>query len=110
MFIHLGRISNIVNVGGNKISLDLVEGVLVKHSEFDQVCALAQMHSDGIERLVLAYIADREMALEEITDLMPPKMRPISISAAYRFGEFPLNANDKVDRPALLASIAARPD
>lgn len=95
---HLGRSSNIVNIGGNKFSIDRIEQILAKIPEIGIVSAFSQTEEDGIEGLCVAYTASTDLSLEDMNTLLHSKIKFAKISQAKRFRTMPLNAATKVDK------------
>jgi amino acid adenylation domain-containing protein len=107
----LGRIDRQVKVRGFRIELGEVEAALAAHPSIDETAAV--VHDRGEARLVAYYVADALTAPNAselrhfLKDRLPEYMVP---SAFVRMDAFPLTPNGKVDRKALPAPEAARPD
>jgi amino acid adenylation domain-containing protein len=107
----LGRIDRQVKLRGFRIELGEVEAALTAHPAIDD--AVAEVLGDCDRRLVAYYVADalaaptacelRRFLKERLPEYMVP-------SALVRMDTFPLTPNGKVDRKALPAPEAARPD
>ncbi len=95
---HLGRSSNIVNIGGNKYSIDQIEQVLSETPGLDNVTAFSHSEDDGFEQLHVAYTADRDLLLDDLNQLLGSKIKFVKIHQAKRFRAMPLNASTKIDR------------
>lgn len=97
---HLGRSSNIVNIGGNKFSVDMLEQVLVAISEITGIAIFSQPDKDDVEQLFAAYSATRELSLQELNDVLAAnhEFKFAEIDHARRFDALPLNASTKIDR------------
>jgi hypothetical protein len=107
----LGRIDRQVKLRGFRIELGEVEAALTAHPAIED--AVAEVLGDGDRRLVAYFVADALAAPTAgelrrfLKELLPEYMVP---SAFVRMDTFPLTPNGKVDRKALPAPEAARPD
>jgi amino acid adenylation domain-containing protein len=107
----LGRIDRQVKIRGFRIELGEVEAALTAHPDING--AVAEVHGDSERRLVAYFVADalvaptagelRRFLKERLPDYMVP-------SVFVRVDAFPLTPNGKVDRKALPAPEAGRPD
>jgi amino acid adenylation domain-containing protein len=104
----LGRIDRQVKVRGFRIELGEVEAALAAHPAITE--AVAEVRGD---RLVAYFVADALAApsagelRHALKERLPEYMVP---SAFVRLDAFPLTPNGKVDRKALPAPEAARPE
>ena len=96
-----GRNTEIVNVGGNKIALNRIEGVLRASGCVDDVCALAITADNGSEDLCLAYVANNERSLETLTKALHDAKLLVSVSRAKLLSRLPVNASGKIDKASL---------
>jgi amino acid adenylation domain-containing protein len=101
--LYLGRIDNQIKVQGYRVELGEIEAVLrdVAHADV----AIAMGYPEGIEGAegIIAFvspsaIADKTVSADAAAHL-PGYMQPKDL---IRIEDFPLNANGKVDRKALL--------
>lgn len=97
---HLGRSSNIVNIGGNKFSVDMLEQVLSAIPEITGIAIFSQRDKDDVEQLFAAYSATRELSLQELNDVLVAnrEFKFAEVHHARRFNALPLNASTKIDR------------
>jgi amino acid adenylation domain-containing protein len=107
----LGRIDRQVKIRGFRIELGEVEAVLTAHPDIDD--AVVEVHGESERRLVTYFVADALVAPTTgelrrfLKDRLPDYMVP---SVFVRMDAFPLTPNGKVDRKALPAPEAGRPD
>jgi amino acid adenylation domain-containing protein len=100
--VYLGRIDHQIKIRGLRVELGEVEAVLRVAAGVEHVVALGwPITSDGAQGIV-AFLetpsADVNAVLETAKKHLPDYMVPRRV---YTLGEFPLNANEKVDRKAL---------
>jgi len=99
----LGRARNVVNLDGNKFSLDEIERHLSARLPLRQVCALARSDNQGFERLEIAYVAENTLVLDAINDCLDGSLRLCKVGRAKRYAALPVTPNGKVDRAVLIA-------
>jgi amino acid adenylation domain-containing protein len=104
--VYLGRRDTQVKVGGHRIELGEVEGVLRRNGAVDAVALPwpCEQQPDHIVAIVsgAASIAKLEVAARQI---LPNYMLPRAIHA---IGDMPLNVNAKIDRKALRIWLESR--
>lgn len=104
--IYLGRVDNQIKIQGYRVELGEIEAVLREESGAEVAVAIGWPRLDsgveGIVGFVGAPDADATAILERARARLPSYMRP---SAIRLVSTFPLNANGKVDRKALLAEL-----
>ncbi len=104
--LYLGRLDSQIKVLGHRVELGEVEAAIRKSSGVDGVVALGWPLSgsgaDGIEAFVQTETLDVAGLLAQLKSALPFYMVPRSIRL---LPHFPLNANGKFDRGALLAKL-----
>jgi acyl-coenzyme A synthetase/AMP-(fatty) acid ligase len=110
---YVGRVDQQVKVRGFRIELGEIETALVQHPSIRDVVVLAREDTPGDKRLV-AYLITEPGAATDITQWrawLIKKLPEYMLPAAFvLLPEFPLTPNGKVDRRALPAPDANRPD
>ncbi len=107
----LGRIDRQVKVRGFRIELGEVEAALAAHPAVHD--AIVEVHGEGDRRLVAYFVADAlaAPAAGELRRFLKERLPEYMVPSAFvRMDAFPLTSNGKVDRKALPAPEAARPE
>jgi amino acid adenylation domain-containing protein len=107
---YLGRIDHQVKVRGYRIELQEIEAVLRRVCQTEQVVAVGWPVRNGLAEGIIAFVSrnetgDENVVLEECRESLPEYMIPRRI---YLRSEFPLNANGKIDRQALIRQLDAK--
>ncbi|RZM00355.1 MAG: amino acid adenylation domain-containing protein, partial [Variovorax sp.] len=112
----LGRNDTQVKVRGFRVELGEIEGALLTHPAVSEAAVLARHDGGGDARLV-AYVAaqagttgasaDEASLRAHLAALLPPYMVPAVFVA---LATLPRSPNGKIDRRALPAPLATRPD
>jgi amino acid adenylation domain-containing protein len=104
--VYLGRVDNQIKIQGYRVELGEVEAILRKAAEVDTAIAVGYPRNAGGADGIVAFIskpdADLQALREEVSERLPAYMHPSEIR---HVDDFPLNANGKVDRKALLALL-----
>ena len=104
--IYLGRVDNQIKIMGYRVELGEIEAVLRDVSGADVAIAIGwpktSSGANGVVGFVGAPGADAAAIQEAARDRLPSYMQP---SAIHLVETFPLNANGKVDRNALLSRL-----
>ena len=100
--VHLGRMDNQVKVRGYRVELGEIEAALRRHPDVTQAVVIATSRA-GETELHCFYTGTEVPELRRwLRKHVPMHMVPRS---AARMTALPLNANGKIDRPALRASL-----
>jgi amino acid adenylation domain-containing protein len=106
--VYLGRADHQVKIQGYRVELGEIEAVLREEAGVDVAVAVGWPETasgaDGVVGFVGAGGADAETVRRAAAARLPSYMAPREVRVV---AEFPLNANGKVDRKALLASLGA---
>ncbi|WP_406066071.1 amino acid adenylation domain-containing protein [Streptomyces sp. NBC_01077] len=104
--VHLGRTDHQIKVRGHRIEPGEVEAVLRDLDGVREayVLAVPDVHgSPELHAVVSGGACDPQKLFAELTDRLPPYMRPRRISVLE---SLPLNANGKIDHRALLTELS----
>lgn len=106
--IYLGRVDNQIKIQGYRVELGEIEAVLREESGAEIAIAVGWPRTasgaDGIVAFVGAPDADADAILARVKARLPGYLQPSRVKLVR---DFPLNANGKVDRKALLAELEA---
>jgi amino acid adenylation domain-containing protein len=109
----LGRIDNQVKIRGFRVELGEIEAALSRHTGVREAVALAREDTPGEKRLV-AYIVSTGSPVPGTSDLrefLKAKLPDYMVPSSFVFLEsLPLTPNGKVNRRALPAPDASRPE
>jgi acyl-CoA synthetase (AMP-forming)/AMP-acid ligase II len=101
--IFTGRKSTVINIGGTKISPEIVEGTLLEMPEIEDV-AVAPMASEHGYQLICALVVDGgRLTLDDVTTFLLGRKRRFPVSALRSVASIPRTDNGKIDRPAVRA-------
>ena len=107
--LYVGRIDNQIKVNGYRVELGEVEQALREASGADEVVALGWPRTESGASGVAAFVQGAEIDAEALrgalAETLPYYMVPRTITAIE---EFPLNANGKHDRNALVLFLEAQ--
>ncbi len=98
----VGRLDHQVKVRGHRIELGEIENTLQKHHDVSEAVVCAKKDGLGNNRLIAYMLSeqrDNSAIREHLDQYLPDYMQP---SAFVFLDTFPLTANGKVDRNALL--------
>ncbi|XOV81743.1 MAG: amino acid adenylation domain-containing protein [bacterium] len=101
--LYLGRVDNQIKVQGYRVELGEIEAVLREVAQADVAIAIG--YPEGIEGAegIVAFVSPSDVSNKEVSAAaaahLPGYMQPKEL---VRVEDFPLNANGKVDRKALL--------
>lgn len=106
--VYLGRVDNQIKIQGYRVELGEIEAILREVSGAEVAIAIGwpatASGADGVVGFVGEPKADAAALLDAAKARLPSYMQP---SAIHLVETFPLNANGKVDRKALLARLEA---
>ncbi|MEG3918368.1 amino acid adenylation domain-containing protein [Microcoleus sp. T3_A4] len=109
----IGRIDGQVKIRGFRIELGEIEAVLGQHPDIAQAVVVAREDEMAQKRLVAYLISDQKQAPthKEIRNFLTSKLPEYMVPSAFVIlKSLPLTSNGKVDRRALPAPDAMRPE
>jgi amino acid adenylation domain-containing protein len=106
--VYLGRMDSQIKIQGYRVELGEIEAAIRDEARVDVAVAVGwPRNTMGGADGVVGFVAGRDLPLdairERVSARLPNYMAPREIRCV---DEFPLNANGKVDRPALLRLLA----
>jgi len=104
--VYLGRMDNQIKIQGYRVELGEIEAIARAEANVDVAIAIGwPVTSSGADGVVV-FVGDERCDVvavrQKLIARLPPYMHPSEVRA---IGEFPLNANGKVDRKALRAVL-----
>lgn len=104
--VYLGRVDNQIKIQGYRVELGEIEMVIREEAGVDTAIALGWPETaagaDGVVVFISDESVDTAAVLGRAKDRLPNYMAPRTI---HCIREFPLNANSKVDRKALMQRL-----
>ncbi len=108
---YTGRVDQQVKVRGFRIELGEIESALVQHPSIRDAVVVAREDTPGDKRLVAYLITDKPLDVTQWRAWLLRKLPEYMVPAAFvSLQEFPRTPNGKVDRRALPAPDASRPE
>lgn len=105
--VYLGRMDNQIKIQGYRVELGEIEAAMRQEAGVEVAIAVGwpvtASGADGVVGFLGTDRADTAAIRERLIARLPPYMHP---SELHLVAEFPLNANGKVDRKALLKRLA----
>lgn len=105
--VYLGRVDNQIKIQGYRVELGEIEAILRQEAGVEVAVAIGwpvtASGADGIVGFLGTEAADTEAIRRRVISRLPPYMHPSEIRLV---GEWPLNANGKIDRKALRATLS----
>ena len=110
----VGRKDQQVKVRGYRIELGEVESVLAQHPGVAECVVVARADAESTDNRLLAYVVsqpEQKASVGELRACLQDQLPDYMMPAAFIFlDSLPLTANGKIDRQALPASDASRPE
>jgi acyl-coenzyme A synthetase/AMP-(fatty) acid ligase len=101
-----GRVKNIVNFSGNKVSLDLVREVLEAGVPGATLVPLVEVDESGLERLAVITSTAPAPDPAALTAFLAPRFKGLKVARVLNVGSFPITETGKIDMQALKAMLA----
>ncbi|MBH9643658.1 amino acid adenylation domain-containing protein [Burkholderia vietnamiensis] len=107
-----GRVDDQVKIRGHRIELGEVEAAIAAHEEVVGAAVIVRESAHGARKLAAYVKGSANLSMADLRAFLAAKLPDYMVpSDLVPIAEFPLNANGKLDRPALLAlTPTAAPD
>ncbi len=106
--VYLGRIDNQIKIQGYRVELGEIEAALREEAGIDAAIAVGWPRNAGGADGVVAFLGADELDLDPILERLKARLPSYMVPRELRLvSVFPLNANGKIDRGALLATLAS---
>lgn len=102
----IGRRKRVLNLNGNKYSLDTIQAALARDLPAEtETAAVATKDDEGMEQLVVFYAAPHSIATADIEAVLTRSWKKLSLGAAYRVPQMPMTPSGKIDLGALRSTM-----
>ncbi|WP_157649229.1 non-ribosomal peptide synthetase, partial [Burkholderia ubonensis] len=107
-----GRVDDQVKIRGYRVELGEIEAALTAHEDVVGAAVMLRETAHGVRKLAAYVKGSASLSVPDLRAFLAGKLPDYMVpSDIFPIAEFPLNANGKLDRPALLAmEAAATPD
>jgi amino acid adenylation domain-containing protein len=109
-YVYIGRTDDQIKVLGFRVELGEIEAVLLQHKGVVQAAAVGWPLEEGRALGVVAFVCGTidtpDLLIRTVQAALPDYMVPRQIVVV---DEMPLNANGKIDRSRLIATLASNP-
>ncbi|WP_157659715.1 non-ribosomal peptide synthetase, partial [Burkholderia ubonensis] len=107
-----GRVDDQVKIRGYRVELGEIEAALTAHEDVVGAAVMLRETAHGVRKLAAYVKGSASLSVPDLRAFLAGKLPDYMVpSDIFPIAEFPLNANGKLDRPALLAMEAvAAPD
>ncbi|RBL65887.1 hypothetical protein C3E98_040535, partial [Pseudomonas sp. MWU13-2625] len=107
-----GRVDHQVKIRGHRIELGEIEAAIAAHEDVVGAAVMVRESAHGVRKLAAYVKGAASLSVPDLRAYLAAKLPDYMVpSDIVPIAEFPLNANGKLDRPALLAlEPAAAPD
>ncbi|WP_157650015.1 non-ribosomal peptide synthetase, partial [Burkholderia ubonensis] len=107
-----GRVDDQVKIRGYRVELGEIEAALTAHEDVVGAAVMLRETAHGVRKLAAYVKGSASLSVPDLRAYLAGKLPDYMVpSDIFPIAEFPLNANGKLDRPALLAmEAAAAPD
>ncbi|KWB39651.1 non-ribosomal peptide synthetase [Burkholderia ubonensis] len=107
-----GRVDDQVKIRGYRVELGEIEAALTAHEDVVGAAVMLRETAHGVRKLAAYIKGSASLSVPDLRAFLAGKLPDYMVpSDIFPIAEFPLNANGKLDRPALLAmEAAAAPD
>lgn len=101
-----GRVKNIINIGGNKYSLEIMQSVLEAAFPGVLLSCIAAPDEIGLETLHIFYAASNELSIGVANSALGEKFGNMKVSKLRRLEEMPITDSGKIDMEILRKMVA----
>ncbi|WP_146034987.1 non-ribosomal peptide synthetase, partial [Burkholderia ubonensis] len=107
-----GRVDDQVKIRGYRVELGEIEAALTAHEDVVGAAVMLRETAHGVRKLAAYVKGSASLSVPDLRAFLAGKLPDYMVpSDIFPIAEFPLNANGKLDRPALLTmEAAAAPD
>jgi len=103
----IGRLDQQVKVQGYRVELGEVESALREIGGVEAAAAIAWPMNHGGSQAIAAFVTGRELEAADIRQILRSKLQEYAVpQSIHVLPALPLNANGKIDRPALASLLA----
>ncbi|WP_157642824.1 non-ribosomal peptide synthetase, partial [Burkholderia ubonensis] len=103
-----GRVDDQVKIRGYRVELGEIEAALTAHEDVVGAAVMLRETAHGVRKLAAYVKGSASLSVPDLRAFLAGKLPDYMVpSDIFPIAEFPLNANGKLDRPALLAMEAA---
>lgn len=99
--IVIGRSSNVINVGGTKVSPEAIEEAVAQHANIKDMAVVGIEGPDGFQHVHAAVVSRDPVDLSRLNAYLQQKNTRFGIHELKRVDRIPRTENGKIDRPAL---------
>ena len=93
----LGRLGNLVNLGGNKFSLDAIQSAVQQAADDTHIAVICEPLEDGDERIVAVTRKADGLTLEALNAALAARFEGLSIGRHIEMDEIPVTDTGKTD-------------
>lgn len=105
-----GRLKNMIRVGGENVSAEEVEAILIRHPKVQMVAAIPQLHPrlEEVVKVIIELVPGAQASEQEIIAYCKPQMANFRVPRSVAFvSEWPLTESGKIQRHVLREQFAA---
>jgi len=107
LLILTGRTDNVINIGGFKLSPELIEDHLISHGKIADAAVFKTEVRDGLPpRLLVAIVANEDLGDAQIREWCARGFPDVEIGTIARVASIPRTEFGKVARDSLTASLS----
>lgn len=108
LLVLTGRTSDVINVGGVKISSELIQETVLKHPAVVEAVAIGGGAPDGLEQIVLILVTRQSVSENAIINWCSE--RGIPVASAIVVEELPKTDSGKINKQLIIQQFGTRPE